>query len=299
MNFLQLKQELARQCGMDQSITADDTSLGVWVNMAYRRILGETTWPFNRASNPIIIQTVADFTTGTATVAAGGTSVTLSSAPTVSRAGDYIQFASSDDWYRITVHAANDTAVTITPGAISAEAATAFTIRRFTNSLGTSGVDRIISLRQEISSPYTLAETTKEVFNMYRAHSTETGTPRLFWIDGKNSSGYWQVGLWPWPDASINIQVEYLAEVADLSATTDTPVVPLNHHDTIIDTAKQYAYGFLDDSRRKEALLTAEAGLERMKKTYRQGLAKRRMFKPFDEPPPSRIVPFPEEFGNV
>src|SRR5205809_4414071 len=101
-SFLTLQQELAAQCGLDQTVSSQATLLKRWLNNAQQMIIRAFEWPFLRSTAPIVVQTVTDYTTGTVATVLGNTTITFSSAPTTSRTGDYIQTSSSSDWYRIT-----------------------------------------------------------------------------------------------------------------------------------------------------------------------------------------------------
>ena len=76
MNFLTMQQELGYRLNYDPTNTVDQTKLKRWLNMAQQYICGKKLWPFMMAEE--IVQTVIDYTTGTATVAAADTAVTFS-----------------------------------------------------------------------------------------------------------------------------------------------------------------------------------------------------------------------------
>ncbi len=119
---LVLKQELADRLGAyDQTVSADNTKLQRWINLAQQYICGKRNWPFMLANE--IVQTVPDYTTGTCTVAAAGTTVTFSGTITPSKLNHFIQFADSKNWYQITAHTNGTNTATITICSISATAA--------------------------------------------------------------------------------------------------------------------------------------------------------------------------------
>lgn len=298
MNFLTQKQELAAQVGLDQSDSADNTLLGRWLNTSQRIIAGAADWPFLRATNPLIIQTVADISTGTVTVAAGATSATLSSAPAASVAGSYIQFASSDDWYEITAHTAATTGLTISPAAISANTTATYTIRKFYYSLS-SAVDRILSIRQA-TTPFQLNEMSRDSFLKFKPDPDTTGTPKLFSYAGLDSSSVPQVTLWPTPDAVINLQVDYIQVMTDLSADSDVSIIPQKWHtSTMIEGGKWQAFDYLDDDRDTSSKTLFYAMIEDMKRNIMPSKTLHRRFMPVEAVDLQEEFPLPENFPRV
>src|SRR5690349_16479383 len=97
--FLTLQQELAAQCGLDQTVSAQATLLKRWLNNSQQMILRSEEWPFLRSPTPLVVQTVADYTTGTVATTAGSTTITFSSAPSTSKTDFYLQTSDSKDWY--------------------------------------------------------------------------------------------------------------------------------------------------------------------------------------------------------
>src|SRR6185369_8156270 len=155
--FLQLQQELGAQVGLDQTVSSQETLLKRWINNAQQTILRAYEWPFLRSPTPLVIQTVTDITTGTVATTAASTTITFSSAPSVSVAGRFIQTSSSNDWYKITAHTAATTTATLEIAAIYTAAAATYTVRKFYYSTSSS-VDRIIQIFQDVQ-PYQLQET--------------------------------------------------------------------------------------------------------------------------------------------
>lgn len=56
-----------------------------------------------------------------------------------------------------------------------------------------------------------------------------------------------EIGLTPVPDKIYNITYEYWLDGLDLSATTDTPLIPTRFNQVIIDGAIAYCYDFRED----------------------------------------------------
>lgn len=282
--FLTLQQELAAQVGLDSTGTSQATLLKRWINSAQATVLRSFEWPFNRASNPLVIQTATDYTTGTVSTTAGSTTVTFSGTIASSMAGRFLQTSSSNDWYRVTAHTAGTNTATIEIAALYDNATATYTLRKAYYSTS-SAVDRILQVTQSIL-PYQLIETGLEYFQAFNPGFLSTGTPRIYVMAGVDSSGYPQFRLWPVPDAKINLYVDYLIVPVDMSADANESVIPDKWRlDVLIEGAKCQAYGFLDDTRSAESYVKFHKIIDDMKSEYEIGLKRHRVMTASDNQP--------------
>lgn len=262
-------------------------------------IIQSADWPFLRGSNPLVVQTVTDITTGTITTVANSTTITFSSAPASSVAGYFIQTSSSLDWYRITSHTAAAVSATIEIAAIYSLTAGTYTVRKFFYGTSSS-VDRILGIRQSVM-PFQLDERTYEQFNVLNPTLNQTGTPRVFMMVGKNSSDVWQFRLWPNPDTVINMYIDYLQIVTDLSGDTDTSIIPVKWHtNVLLEGAKWQGYNFLDDTRSETAKQSFYDMVKEMKQHELPSTSLHRVLQSVEssQPYPTEF-PLPPNYPNV
>lgn len=282
--FLTLQQEVAAQCGLDQTVASQATLLKRWINNAQNKVCRAYEWPFMKNPTPMVIQTVADYVTGTVATVAGNTSVTFSGTIATSKTGYYLQTSDSKDWYRISAHTAGTATATLETAAINTNATATFTIRKFFYSTDAT-VDRVIAISQDVL-PYMLVETSYEYFQAYNPGFLSSGTPRMYCTSGVDASGYPQFRLWPNPDATINLQVWYQKLPIDMSADADVSVIPAKWHTTVlVDGALVYAYKFLDDGRMADQVALFEAGIEEMKSEYETSMHRHRVMTAADNQP--------------
>ena len=262
-------------------------------------ILQAANWPFLRGSNPLVVQTVADYTTGTVLTTANSTSVTFSSTISTSVQGYFLQTSSSTDWYRITSHTAGSASATLEVVAIYTAAAATLTIRKFFYSTD-STVDRILGIRQSII-PFQLEERTNEQFNVMNPNLSQTGTPLIYMMVGKDSSDLWQFRLWPTPDAVINLYIDYLQMVTDLSADSDTSIIPSKWHtNVVLEGAKWLGYNWMDDSRVDMARQNFYAMVDEMKRHELPSTSLHRVLRSVEHAQPLRNeFPLPQNYPNV
>ena len=297
MNFLTQQTEVANQLGLDQTQSNIGTLVKRWLNTSQRRIIEAEDWPFLRASSPLVVQTTADYTTGTVATTAGSTTATLSATYPTSLTNYYLMTSSSRDWYRITAHTAGTAALTLEIGAINTAAAATLTIRKFFYSTDAT-VDRILQIRQSVQ-PFELEEYTKERFNSVFPDPTATGSPVLYMMAGKDSSDIWQFALWPSPASKINLYIDYLLMVTDLSADADVSIIPSKWHTNImIQGALWQGYNFLDDTRAKDAKMAFIEGIEEMKKNLLPSLHIHRKFQSIESFPWRNEFPLPLNYPN-
>lgn len=300
MNFLGMQQAVADTLGLSLNITAQATQIQRYINQACRIVYQSFDWPFLKAPNPYTLQTVTDYTTGTVTTTAGSTSVTFSGNISNSVAGYYLQTSSSKDWYRVTAHTAGTATATLEAPAIYTGSSVTFTLRQFFYSLNaTPAIDRIYSVKQPIT-PFQLMEMSETLFNEVKPDPNTTGTPKLFILAGQDASGHWQMGFWPIPNQVQNISIEYLQEPVDLSANTDTGVIPDKWRSTVIvEGAVTFGYQSLDDSRFPNALAVFNAGIDAMKMEYGPSTSKTRIMRSVDQALNLKPIPFPENYPLV
>lgn len=274
-----MQQELANRLNAyDQTVSADATKLKRWLNMAQQYICGKRLWPFMYAEE--IVQTVTDYTDGTATVSAAGTTVTFSAAIAASKTGQYIQFASSDDWYKITAHTAGATTATISPAAISANTAAAYTIRKLLYTTTTPLV-QILDMKQLVS-PIRLISVSPRESDFLLPLAYDAGTPTYYIMSSPNSSGTPQWSFLPSPDTVINVMVRGIQALSDMSADGDTSIIPGIWHDAVIHIAAFYGFQGLDDTRATSEFQAGELRIQDMARNYGHDQGRHRVMQSFD-----------------
>jgi hypothetical protein len=264
--FLVLQQELAdRLAAYDQTVSADATKLKRWLNLAQQYICGKRPdWAFMLAQETI--QTVADYTTGTASVSAAGATVTFSGTIADSKANQYIQFASSNDWYKITAHTAGTNSATISPVALAANTAAAYTIRKL-HYATTTPLLQILDMKQLVS-PGKLEGISPMEGDFFLPLYYGAGNPSNYIMSVPSSTGIQQFSLFPSPSATINIMVRGIKVLTDMSADGDVSLVPQPWHDALVNIGAYFGFQGLDDTRAKEELAIGEGRIADMKMNY-------------------------------
>lgn len=297
MTLTTLQTAIAQETGLDS--TNDATKLTAWINSAYAYISGMYNWPWLVKNGTIV--TVADITTGTVSINAGSTSLTFSSAPSVSVAGSYmIRFNDqSNDWYNIASHTASSTSATLSSAFIGTSNYTAgsYTLRKVYYSLP-SDCDRIIDMRQAITK-IKLVPVDLRTFDYYLPDPAVTADPVYYAIAGYDSSNNWQTTLYPVPSEVINIQIRYLQAITALSSGSDTPLLPAKFHDAIVFGALyMYGHPYIDDTRIATAKQRFDDLTTAMKREYKPDPDQLTVLQPWDLRPtyPTFRLRFPSNF---
>lgn len=284
MNFLQMKQDLAdRLSAFDETISADNTRLGRWINRAQDNICLAWNWPFNRQLD--IIQTVPDYSTGTISVSNKSSSVFVTPAPPVSVYGEnnlFIKFGSQNDWYKITGWASGGSFEFIINPAYSGTSLVGetFVVRKFRYSLASNA---LTVLDVKIASNFkNLISLSPMMTDMMVQMTSGTGTPTAYFLTTPNG-GAPQIGFFPNPDAIYNIYVDEKFAATEMVDDIDTSIIPPPYHDSIVTLASYY--GFLKiNSLDRAAMVFKEfnESMEEMKKVYTQDAGRNRVMRPID-----------------
>ena len=110
-----------------------------------------------------------------------------------------------------------------------------------------SDVNELLAAKHEYQdggSIQVVDRATLELYRPDRAATSDRNTPTHMALFGKTQSGVdwlWQVELWPVPDTNFGgqtITYFYTITPADLSATTDVPIIPSQYHWLIVEAAE-------------------------------------------------------------
>lgn len=246
--------------------------------MAVQYICGKRLWPFMLGEE--IIQTVVDYTTGTATVAAAGTTVTFSGTIADSKTSQYIKFASSSDWYKITAHTAGTATATISPAAISANTAATYTIRKLIYTT-TTPLFQILDMKQMVT-PVRLISQNPRATDFFLPLYYDAGTPYYYVMSSPSSDGTPQFSFMLSPSTAMNIMVRGIKNLTDMSADADLPVIPVNWHDAIVNIAAYFGFQGLDDTRANTEYKIGEARIADMAMVLSHDLGRHRVMQPVD-----------------
>ena len=278
-----MQKELSDRTGAyNYTISDDATKLKRWLNMAQQYICGKRNWPFMIATE--IVQTVTDITTGTVSISASDTALTFSSAPSVSVANRYIQLSTSDDWYLITAHTAASTSATISPAYVGTSALSAGTYKVRKLLYGTSSsapLDSYLEIKKTVN-PGRLESISRREGEFFLPLYLEAGNPTTYIMGPTDSSGNLQFSLANPPDAIINLLVRGIKKLSDLSADSDTSIIPTRWDSAMIDIGAHYAFVGLDDTRAKTELERGELKVSDMAKVFDTDLGRHRVMASVD-----------------
>lgn len=246
--------------------------------MSIQYICGKRLWPFMLGEE--IVQTVIDYTTGTASVAEASTTVTFSGTIADSKTNQYIKFASSNDWYQITAHTAGTATATITPGAAAVNTSATFTIRKLLYTT-TTPLIQILDMKQMVT-PVRLLSQSPQGTDFFLPLYYSSGTPAFYTMSSPSSAGNPQFSFMLSPDSVLNVMVRGIKTLTDLSDDADVPAIPIPWHDGIVNIAAFYGFQGLDDTRSKLELEVGEKRINDMATILNHDLGRHRVMQPVD-----------------
>jgi len=284
MDFLTMQQELGTRLRFDYTNTSDSPKLKRWLNMAQQYICGKQNWGFMMQEE--IIQTLPDITTGTVSINAGSTSLTFSSAPTVSTDGFYIKFSTANDWYQITSHVASSTSATISPAYGQSDNLTAgtYTVRKLLYTTSTPLI-QILDMKQ-LTTPTRIISVSPREADFFLPLYYDQGVPYYYIMSSSNQiSGPTTTPKFSFilsPSTVMNIMVRGIINLTDMSADSDVSIIPIQWHDSIINIAAWYGFEALDDTRSRSELEMGELRIQDMARVYNQDLGRHRVMQRAD-----------------
>jgi hypothetical protein len=203
------------------------------IRTAHRLLGRQYQWSYRRRE--ALLQTVAQYSTGTVTVTAGSGTVTgASTAWTAAMVGRQIRIDGEDAFFF--VQSVNVSAQTL----VLADAQLASVVWAAASASGAGYaifVDQyevpleVAIIMSEVKG-WPLMETSQmeiDFMDPRRTLSASAGTPtRWYWCRTRITANvqHKYVGIWPVPSTAMTLRMPYLVEPPEITADTDLPVVP-------------------------------------------------------------------------
>lgn len=276
-----MQTELADRLAVYATANAPDlVKLKRWLNMGYQYVCSKMNWPF--LIDYEIVQTVTDITTGTVSINAADTALTFSSGPAASVANRYIQFSTSDDWYKITAHTAAATTATISPAYVGSSnlSAGTYTVRKLLYASTTPFVS-YLDMKKTVN-PGQMESLNPRLGEFFLPLYLGTGTPTDYIIGPLDSSAQLQFSLVPPPSDVINLLVRGRKAITELSADSDVPVFPATWHDICVDMGAYYGLLGIKGEQAKVNFDLASIKIADMARVYNTDLGRHRVMASFD-----------------
>lgn len=170
--------------------------------------------------------TTKPYETGTVAVTEGSTTITGTG--TVWTSGMVgRKFYCGNATYKISAYVSSTELTLSTNYAGDSNTAATYNIYQDEYSLA-SDVEDVISMRQE-NNPQKINKAGSEVLDAYYPQRISFAYPSIYSINGYDSSGYIKVALYPIPNQARNIYYRSKKRVTEMSADSDTPIIPLRY----------------------------------------------------------------------
>lgn len=250
------------QTDVENKIGISDDDVTTVIKQALNDILQEVcqahnfSWLYGESS----FITVAPYKTGTVTVAEGSTTVT-GSGTTFTSGMVGRKLRCEDATYIISAYVSATEVTLSTDYAGAGGSGVAYKIYQNEYSLA-SDVEDVLSMRQE-NNPYRLQKKGLSFLDKYYPQRNSFGYPSVYAIEGYDSSGYMNVEVYPVPNQARNIYYRYKKRVTEMSADSDTPIVPLRYRWVLAKGALYTVAKYLDQP---------DIGQD-FEREYRQGIA--------------------------
>lgn len=265
--FLTLQTEVSDRLNLDISVAANATRIKRWINLIINDIAAR--YPFEFLFSRAFVQTVADKTAGTVSVAAAGTAVTgVGTAFASTDKRSFIQFANDTNWYEVTV-VGGTTSITISPAlAGSAISGGTYTLRKVYYDLP-ADLFQVFDVRQS-NTPLKLTQVGVFTIDSYQPDINTVSAPTSYYLfrddpdTAVTSAKQRQIAFFPVADNVYNIEVRYFLEQVDLSGSTDIPLIPVPYYEVILSGAEWLGSKFINDPREENHKKAYEYGIQKM-----------------------------------
>lgn len=197
------------------------------INIAYEDVISRHNWWWNRSVTTL--QTAAKIITGTVTATNASTSITLSSAPTVSVANYKIMFEGDPEVYTIASHSAASTSATLNVAFVG-DTGSGKTYKLWKDfvSLPTDCKETFMVQHQHYNQPMECVGLS-EFRRIVAQQPDREGPPVVYTTDDYDSNGQRRLRYWPAVNTDkINLDVDYIMNFSALDLDGDEPIMPAN-----------------------------------------------------------------------
>ena len=272
--------DLLKAVQLDTSEAADGTSgeyateFQGYINRAYWEILGKDRWPWALSPTQGTLVSVAAVRVTASSIS--GTTVTLSATLTPSMAGRKIYNDSNNAVYRISAHTSGTDTLTLDAEYVEAETTGALTIYQ-DEYLVDATVLKIwdpMQVRGQWWQEVTGLSKPKFETQYGKGWSAGPAPVEAFtevhW-DYTGGTGTRRIRFGPWSEDRFVVEYDY-AQLHTLTfdgvASTDTPRVPREFRQVIVDLAKYYAFLLKDETKTDAAFLNSNRLYQQMVDQY-------------------------------
>ena len=293
--FSDLENEVYAHIGLDSTNTANQTNVDRWLNYTQQDICSRWPWPFMLGQETMV--TIPDYSTGTVSVNAGGTTVTgVGTAFTTLQADGtyYIQFNTANDWYPVSSRASG-TSITIGTAYQQTTnlSASAFTLRKFYYSLSSSA-DEIIDV-VNWNTPVKLIQVDVRFIDGLNPNPQSTNSAYAYFPWGYDASGNLRITPYPFPSDARLFYVRTKIRPTDGSIS-----IPNKYAQLIAWGAIAVGFAYL----RKFDIAQAwsakyEQRIAQMKGEYRQSEDNQPVLTSIDSVQRSKWISMPEQYPVI
>lgn len=301
LTFSNIVSDVFAHTGLDSNDTTDQTNVYRWINYTQQDLCSR--WPWSFLYGRESIATIPDYTTGTASVNAAGTTVTGVGTTWTTTHGDgtyFIQFSSANNWYQVSARASN-TSITIANAYAQTTngSALTYTLRKFYYSLSSS-VDEVLDVRNW-NTPVKLLQVDFRTIDLINPLVQSTNAPYAYMMFGTDTSGNQVFSPYPFPTDARLFEFRVRKRPTDMVvSTSETPSIPNKYAHLLIFGANAVAFAYL--RRFEEAAAWNQKYEERiaqMKKDYRPAGDYQPVLGSIDSINRARWIQFPATYPGI
>lgn len=223
-------------------------------------------FPWALSSTPIIVNTVAPITAGTASITKDSTSVTMSTSVTPDVANWFIRFNSEEELYRVATHGGSSTAITLDAACVNTtDTAATYTLFKLDYDFGDGSSTKILlpsdsvrAYQSDIGGQAKLSIVDlNELSDRYPLFDTSQASPRLLGLV-KQGDYSLNLRLSHYPESLERMELQYIPAPTELDTSSENPLIPKHHRTVLVHLAAFYHLRKRDDDRASSHLKSAQ-----------------------------------------
>lgn len=299
LTFADLQTEVYQQAGLDSSDATNIANVKRWLNFVQQDVCAR--WPWTFLLGREAVATVADYSTGTVSVSAAGTTVTGVGTTFTTTHGDgtyFIQFTNNQDFYRVSARGSNTSLTIEVAYQGTAVSAGTFVLRKFFYSLS-STADEVLDVRNW-NTPLKLIECNFRTLDLINPLVESTSPGYGYMMYGTDSSGNLVYSPYPFPNDTRLFEFRTRKRPVDMSSAGDFPSIPNKYAHLLAFGAIALAFAYLRNTGMLQLWNAKfEARLKAMQSEYQQSGDYQPVLRSIDAANRNRWIPMPSNYPII
>jgi len=259
VDFADIKNAVAEAAKVQSTDTTNINRIKRWINLAYlNKVVPAKRWWWLR--NHTVLKIIPKLTTGTVSVTQDSTTITFSSAPATSVAGQFFTSNSNEEIYRISTHTvASTTAILDSDYIGTTDTAANYQVWPYRFALPANCKEVIEVYTDRFPVPLDNVGF-QEFRRIMQEIPKREGLPQSYSVSDFDASGNREMYIYPAISTErVLIQVDYIQEAPALDLDGDEPLMPVEDRSVLFLFGLEKAWKYINRNTERGTETAAEA----------------------------------------